>query len=105
MKEISDELYYKLTYLGIIDEESDVRSHNVGKSDYSKHIIQPWSIWLDYNLNPWNADIVKRVLRHKDDTPRREDYQKIIHICQELIRQEDTNIDSKANIIEFEKED
>lgn len=105
MKEINGELYDKLKHLGIINEHSDVRNHNVGKSDYSQHIIQPWSIWLDYDLNPWDADIIKRVLRHKDDTPRREDYEKIIHICQELIRQEDTNINNNANIIEFEKED
>ena len=43
----------------------NVQSYNVGKSDYSKHTIQPWDIWKEYNLNPWDADIVKRVLRSK----------------------------------------
>ena len=91
MKQISDELYERLDYLGLIP--NDVRSTNVGKSDYSKHIIQPWTIWLDANLNPWDADIVKRILRTKDEpgmTPeesRKMDYEKIIHICQERIRQ------------------
>lgn len=88
MKEISDELYVELVHLGIINEsENNVRDHNVGLSDYSKHIIQPWSIWIDYNLNPWDADIIKRVLRTKVNTSRKEDYEKIIHICQERIRQ------------------
>lgn len=88
---IDDNLYNKLVSLGIIN--TNIRSSNIGSSDYSKHIIQPWSIWLDYNLDPWDADIVKRVLRTKKvegKTPeesRIEDYQKIIHICKEKLRQ------------------
>ncbi len=71
----------------------NVRSYNVGSSDYSKHKIQPWDIWIEYRLNPWDADIVKRVLRKKGTDPRRLDYEKIIHICQERIRQIDEGID------------
>lgn len=85
MKEISDELYERLDYLGMIPNE--VRGHNIGASDYSRHIIQPWAVWQDYDLNPWDADIVKRVLRTKETDSRRMDYEKIIHICQERIRQ------------------
>lgn len=59
----------------------NVQSYNVGKSDYSKHTIQPWDIWKEYNLNPWDADIVKRVLRSKEGEERTLDYEKIIHIC------------------------
>lgn len=59
----------------------NVQSYNVGKSDYSKHSIQPWDIWKEYNLNPWDADIVKRVLRTKEGEARTLDYEKIIHIC------------------------
>ena len=65
----------------------DVRNYNVGESDYSKHKIQPWDIWFQYQLNPWDADIVKRVLRHKSTDSREQDYIKIIHICLERIRQ------------------
>ena len=64
-----------------------VRKTNVGKSDYAKHKIQPWDIWKEYNLNPWDADIVKRVLRTKDGESRKMEYEKIIHICQERLRQ------------------
>ena len=103
MKEINDELYAKLKHLGIInDANNNVRNHNVGNSDYSEHIIQPWSIWLDWNLNPWDADIVKRVLRNKIGSPRKEDYEKIIHICQERIRQIETSIGTTINEIYFE---
>jgi len=68
--------------------ENIVRSYNVGPSDYSDRKIQPWDIWLEYGLNPWDADIIKRVLRRKPNE-RQLDYEKIIHICQERIRQID----------------
>lgn len=91
---IDKTLYDRLNYLGLIPNE--VRKDNVGKSNYSKYTIQPWSIWIDYELNPWDADIVKRTLRTKEepgmslDESRIMDYTKIIHICQERIRQINT---------------
>ena len=87
MKEISDELYEQLDYIGIIPNE--VRAQNIGDSNYSEHTIQPYSIWIDWDLNPWDADIIKRVLRTKQGDSRKMDYEKIIHICQERIRQID----------------
>lgn len=87
-----ESIYKDLERLGIIGSK-DVRDSNVGTSNYSEHIIQPWSIWLDYDLNPWDADIVKRVLRTKKEEGKTEvesrimDYEKIIHICKERIRQ------------------
>ena len=103
MKEINDKLYAELKYLGIINENNNnVRNHNIGTSDYSQHIIQPWSIWLDYNLNPFDADIIKRVLRNKLGESRKQDYEKIIHICQERIRQIETEIGTQAADIDFE---
>ncbi len=78
-------LYKRLNRVGLIP--NDVRDYNVGESDYSEHLIQPWSIWIDYQPNPFDADILKRILRHKKTEPRKQDYQKIIHICQECIRQ------------------
>ena len=73
-------------------EKEDVRSYNVGNSDYAKHKIQPWDIWLEYDLNPWDADIVKRILRNKEGDSRKMDYEKIIHICKERIRQIDNGL-------------
>lgn len=103
MKEISDKIYDKLEQLGLINSSS-VRSDNVGDSDYSKHTIQPWSIWLDWNLNPFDADIVKRVLRTKKGTDRKEDYLKIIHVCEERIRQLEMEVKQKQTIIAFDDE-
>ncbi len=84
-KIISREEYKKLARVGILN--TSVRAYNRGNSDYSQHVIQPWSIWIDWNLNPWDADIVKRVLRTKQGESRLLDYEKIIHICEERIRQ------------------
>ena len=90
MVKIPQDLYDRLLKLGMIPNE--VRDMNVGASDYSKHLIQPWAIWQEYGLNPWDADIIKRVLRHKATDTRKMDYEKIIHICQERIRQISTDI-------------
>ena len=62
---IEENLYNRLNKLGMIPNET--RKANVGNSNYAKHLIQPWSIWIDYNLNAWDADIVKRVLRTKSE--------------------------------------
>lgn len=59
----------------------NVQSYSAGKSGYSGHAIQPWDIWKEYNLNPWDADIVKCVLRSREGKPRAADYEKIISIC------------------------
>ena len=70
-----------------VEDKEDIRSYNVGASNYSEHAIQPWDIYLEYDLNPWDADIVKRVLRTKKTDTRKMDYEKIIHTCKERIRQ------------------
>ena len=73
----------------------NVRNHNVGKSDYAKLKLQPWDVWTAWHLNPWDADIVKRIARTKEEPgmtsmeARRMDYEKIIHDAQECIRQID----------------
>lgn len=75
------------------NQRSEVMNYNVGASDYSKHRIQPWDIWEEYQLNPWDVDIVKRVLRTKQGEDRRMDYEKIIHICKKCIEM----LDAKSN--------
>ena len=80
--------------MGIIKTtESDCQNYNIGNSNYSKYLIQPWNIWEEYNLNPWDADIIKRVLRKKEGDPRKLDYEKIIHICKKRIEQIERGIE------------
>jgi hypothetical protein len=77
-----------------------IRRKNVGESNYSDYEIQVWDIWIEYDLNPFDADIVKRVLRKKHlanyspSEARIQDYQKIIHVCEERIRQLADEIDN-----------
>lgn len=76
----------------MVDKKA-VRSYNVGDSNYAKNAIQPWDIWIEYKLNPWDADIIKRILRTKKTDSRKLDYEKIIHICRERIRHIDEGIE------------
>lgn len=75
-----------------------VRNHNVGNSDYAKHKIQPWDVWIEFQLNPFDADLVKRTLRTKAEggmtqaEARKLDYEKIVHIASERIRQIKTGV-------------
>lgn len=86
--ELNKDRINKLVKLGILRiEETSCQDSNVGESNYSEHIIQPWHIWQEYNLNGFDADIIKRTLRTKSTDPREMDYKKIIHICQERLRQ------------------
>lgn len=90
-----------LLNLGILKTtEESCQSYHIGKSDYSRHIIQPWNIWKEYNLNPWDADIVKRVLRSKEGEERTLDYEKIIHICKYRIAElsKEVSKETKADI-------
>jgi hypothetical protein len=72
-----------------LDYENSLNTRNshVGTSNYSTKKIQPRDIWKEYQMNPWDADIVKRLLRVKviegmtADQARIEDYEKMIHIC------------------------
>lgn len=87
-KPIPIELYDKLNYLGLIP--SAERSHNIGDSNYSKQLIQPWTVMLAYQdtHNYLELDIIKRILRSKSSDSRLLDYQKCQHILDELIRVE-----------------
>ena len=78
-------------------EAEEIRNHHVGNSNYSQMPkgYQPWDLWKIFHMNPFDADILKRLLRTKIEpgmTPqesRKLDYQKIIHVCQERINQID----------------
>jgi hypothetical protein len=106
MVSIPKELYDKLNYLGIIP--NDIRKNNVGKSNYSQFIQQPWSIIQEYNLGYLDGDTIKRTLRTKQEEgmtmieSKIMDAQKIIHIQKEKLRRltilKDSGIESITNI-------
>ena len=76
----------KLKKLGVIPTEgSEHLQHNVGTSNYAEHIIQPWAIILDRNLNYWDGDMIRIMC----ELTGKEKYQKIIKLAQERLRQLD----------------
>ena len=89
--ELNHSTIQRLIELGVLKTQEDThRSGNVGASDYAAKVIQPWTIWREYNLDPWEADIIKRVLRTKRGESRRLDFKKIAHICEEIEHQYET---------------
>lgn len=96
MKQISDDVFNQLLLIGVIDSTGNIpenRQINIGTSDYSDFLIQPWSYIQDHNMDYLHGDIVKRITRNKPGTEK-EDLLKIKHICDEIIRR----IDAKSSI-------
>lgn len=54
---------------------------------------------LSEMLNPWDADIVKRVLRSKEGEARTLDYEKIIHICKYRISELSKEILKETEVV------
>ena len=113
MKEIdiTEERKQYLEYIGL-SSSSDVRTKNAGKSNYSKQVIQPWTIWHAYpNITTIDKDIIKRVLRTKEEgnlspiNSRILDYEKIIHDCEERIRQLKVLLETSLPFNKFKTED
>jgi len=72
-------------------------STNVGASDYCVLPIQPWEIWVALELDPFRADLVKRLLRKKAEggmslkESRILDLKKMQHIITHMLRLYETN--------------
>lgn len=62
----------------------------VGGDHYRQTDIQPWDIWKAYGLDPWQAGIIKYILRagRKENVPALQDYEKARHYLDYLIEQE-----------------
>lgn len=67
--------------------ESHVQNHQVGGDHYLKHAIQPWDIWREYDLDPWEAGALKYLLRRKEN--RLQDLKKCRHYLDYLIAREE----------------
>lgn len=69
------------------DTKGDTLKRQVGGTHYKKG-VQPWTIALDWGLDPWSHNVVKYILRfpHKGGI---EDLQKIKHYLDYLIENYD----------------
>ena len=94
---IDKELFDSLDRLGIIPTEDNNRMYNIGASDYSRHIIQPWSIIHEYDLDYLKGSMLKRLLRSKSTDSSYQDMKKIKHEAGEWIRRHEMN-DLRKNV-------
>lgn len=68
-----------------LDSCIDIHNKQIGGTHY-KNKIQPWDIIDSWNLNFYEGNILKYLLRKKDN--RVEDLQKLIHYAEKLIELE-----------------
>lgn len=61
--------------------------YNIGNSDYSQHSIQPWDIIDEYKLNYYEGNVLKYLLRRKDN--RKEDLKKTMHYLEKCLEMEE----------------
>ena len=74
---------------------STINNKQVGGDHYKKNKIQPWDIIDEYNLNFYEGNVLKYLLRSKGS--REEDLQKAIHYLEkEVLRNK--QYDKKDNI-------
>ena len=68
------------------------KDSNIGESDYSTRKIQPWDVWESFNPTPWEADIIKRLMRTKSAEDDELDLQKIRHVCEYKMMELDSDV-------------
>ncbi len=63
--------------------EKSAKEKQVGGSHYKNNKTQPWDIIDDYNLNFYEGNALKYLLRTKNN--RKEDIQKAIHYLEKIL--------------------
>jgi hypothetical protein len=74
-----------------MEDPGDTLSKQVGGTHYKKG-VQPWTIALDWGLDPWSHNVVKYILRFPYKNGR-EDLEKIQHYLEFLIDNYDDVVD------------
>jgi hypothetical protein len=74
-----------------MEDPGDSLSKQVGGTHYKKG-VQPWTIALDWGLDPWSHNVVKYILRFPYKNGR-EDLEKIQHYLEFLIDNYDDVVD------------
>ena len=73
-------------------DQVDSKRKQIGGDHYTKHTIQPWDIIREYELDYFEGNALKYLLRQKDN--RLEDLQKAAHYLEECIKNEQKRIDN-----------
>ena len=72
---------------------TDGKRKQIGGDHYAKHTIQPWDIIREYELDFFEGNALKYLLRQKDN--RLEDLQKAAHYLEECIKNEQKRIENE----------
>lgn len=67
-----------------------LRDRQIGGNHYKKHSIQPFDVIIEYNLNFFEGNILKYLLRHREKNGI-EDLKKAQHYLDVLIENESNN--------------
>lgn len=71
---------------------SDANKRQVGGEHYLKYGgIQPWDVWLHWNLNPFQAMAIKYIVRYRDKNGV-QDLEKAKHYLDKLIEVEEARL-------------
>jgi hypothetical protein len=63
---------------------SKANQRQVGGMHYKKYGLQPWDMWIPWELNGFQAEVVKLVVRYKDKNGI-QDLEKARHYLEKLI--------------------
>ncbi len=67
------------------DHQDALRERQVGGDHYRQHEIQPWDVIDAYGLSFYEGNVLKYLLRRKQDTDRLTDLQKARHYLEKCI--------------------
>ena len=87
-------------------QQANVMDKQVGGDHYKKQTIQPWDIIDEYELDFYEGNALKYLLRDKSGTignTRKEDLEKAKHYIEKKLTQWDEN--PKQSRIKFEEDD
>jgi hypothetical protein len=68
------------------------KDKQVGGDHYKGRKLQPWDLWEAFDLDPWEANALKYLLRWKDKNGV-EDLKKAVHYIEYLIEREENGQD------------
>jgi hypothetical protein len=78
---------YPYGYVDGMEDPGDTLAKQVGGTHYKKG-IQPWTIAMDWGLDPWSHNVVKYILRFPYKNGK-EDLEKIAHYVEFLLENYD----------------
>jgi hypothetical protein len=82
-----DQAFDRATQMDIKTLEDYIKSKQIGGSHY-KTQIQPWDVFLDWEMDPWLCNVIKYVQRHAKKNGK-EDLEKAKHYLEYAIENYD----------------